>query len=614
MSKSFTSTVATDEPWDDFFRHPAISFSRNERLKELFETVLDPDQKVTLFLGAGVSLDAGLPSWNRLISNMANSISERWRPLVDADPSDPMRKAEYLVQMVREGTNQTEGQIVRDALYPESKASPRVGILADAVARLAAVMGDRLRIVTTNFDLLVEDWLKEYVPEGQIHSYSLSEWQMRKAVNDAISGDPDDPAPPPPNGAVGAGGGTTTAVATAQGSPEFHILHVHGILEPNKDERGPIVLTESSFLQNGPDVRQEIKNSLIDSCVVFMGVSLTDPNLIGPLWELKKSGMDYVRPFTIQVAAPDQAAKDKGDSRAFAIKRALYLAEELNLGAVFLKSYAQIPQALHELSLAASVEGYLDNADTSIRYGNRLQTALASCYQAVGCSAGEDIPTADGAKELSERLHAALYGPDGLVEELKAHATLVSTSNNPRERAIYQKHKEDFENERFGLFLWLRSQADGGQDAEYRLNLVGTSVYTHREAWSLDRHSNISQFSRHAVSRAAFTGLLQVENINDSRAWQLWRGMVAVPFTIHGRTNPASFGEHLLDVISVGGITLNSTNEVTWVDGSENPRSILSTFRPVQIPLLTDRLADIARAIVTPDPLPDEETTEAPIE
>jgi hypothetical protein len=46
---------------------------------------------------------------------------------------------------------------------------------------------------------------------------------------------------------------------------------------------------------------------------------------------------------------------------------------------------------------------------------------------------------------------------------------------------------------------------------------------------------------------------------------------------------------------------LNSTNQVVWDGNGTQPRSILSTFRPEQYPLLTERLADIARSIVTPD-------------
>ena len=54
---------------DAFFGQPAISFKSQPALGSLLEA-LEGKQRITFMLGAGVSRDAGLPGWERLVSRI----------------------------------------------------------------------------------------------------------------------------------------------------------------------------------------------------------------------------------------------------------------------------------------------------------------------------------------------------------------------------------------------------------------------------------------------------------------------------------------------------------------------------------------------------------------
>ena len=87
-------TVADIDPvfGEEFFSHPAISYEHQPNLRELFERLTDSDDRFTIVVGAGVSLDAGLPSWPKLIDNIVELIDEeKWRRESRLDATDLQR-------------------------------------------------------------------------------------------------------------------------------------------------------------------------------------------------------------------------------------------------------------------------------------------------------------------------------------------------------------------------------------------------------------------------------------------------------------------------------------------------------------------------------------------
>lgn len=564
--RSRAAGLVVEDEWDRFFRHPALSYSAQPSVKELIETLAKSDKKVTLVLGAGVSYDAGLPTWGRLIDNIAGMVEEeRWAEPMRNDRSDPMRKAEYVLQMAQEGRTTSADEIVRDALYPRGEPAP--GNLADAVARLAHVLGDRVRLITTNFDLLVDKALSEY-RGSEVASFSLKEF-------------------------------TDSGTALDENS----ILHVHGVLWPKETPRGPVVLTESQFLQHGEAVRKQVREALKASVVIFIGISLSDPNLIGPLWDLKGSDEDYEEPFFISIASEDRNAPDVHAARAYAVKRAGYLRTELGVRNVFAKSYAQVPQLLYEAVYAclAPTEYASDEPSTSARYGHRLRRVLDMSYEACGCADGEDAASGDDAVALSDRLHDALYGDEGLVAELRDIREQILSTKVTHIREAAREVEADLEDEQFGLFLWLRSRQPTAAQSEFTINLMGCSTYVHRSPWSSDRRAEIEPFSRHAAAAAVHKGLTVWAPRTDSHPWQLWRHMCAVPFSIFGADNglrvPGPLARNA-DVLQVGAITLNTTNVVAnFVDADTElvtPVSVLSFMRPKVRVWLQKTLSEIA--------------------
>lgn len=565
------------ERWDYFFGQPALSFVTQPLIRGLVDKLTEAGDEVTLFLGAGVSIDAALPTWSQLISGIADSIADkRWKECIQNDSTDAMRKAEYVTQLALEGRTNTAEEVIRDALYKGRKGSPATaGNLADAIARLAVMLGEqRCRIITTNFDNLLELAIRRHAPSATVSSLSLADLEGTKL---------------PPLKA-----GT------------FLVLHIHGLLEPNKPPKGPLVLTESEFLEHGPRVKEIVKEALLGTQVVFSGVSLTDPNLVAPLWSLKNAETDYRHPFAISVVSPSQASNHR-NARAFEIKKTAYLEQTLNVRTIFLKSYAQVPQLFNELALACGDrDAYIsDEPKTSARYGHRLKRTLDTAYRSIGCSR-EDIPIGAAAVELSKALHNQLHvapqGQTSVIEDLRQIVADMPASDNPDVLADYKSYSTALEKEMFGLFLWLRSRRASGKRAEYDLKLMGSSVYVHNEPWSLDRVAEISSQSRHGAARAAYSGRAYIQDLDEDREFQLWRTGLHVPFSVVGGSSslmlPASDTE--LDVLSVGVISLHTRNSSQRdLDGKlRDPASILGLLQDDAMESLKVRLQEAAIAVI----------------
>lgn len=584
---------------DEFFSNPAISYTTQSDLELLFETLADTKSRFTVVVGAGVSLDAGLPLWHRLIDNIIEQISDiKWRREAQLDQNDLTRKAEYVIRLAGESTASPPRVVILNALYRKSSGNtnvirhPQPGRLADATARLCASLGDRVDIVTTNFDVLLESALQKYKGTEQIRSVPFQE--------------------------------NLDDTGWAQGKG---VLHLHGILKPGEDPIGDIVLTESDFLQHGPRIRSFLLDRIKTTHLLFIGVSMTDSNLIGPLWEFSNpqpdahSGSEHETGsepaslpslcFMLSVAAPnprssegvattDEARKHELESRRFAIKRTNYLRNTLGVKTIFFKSFGQQIQAVCEASLALrDYEKYkLHDKATSSRYGFRFMRTLNDSYRNIGCPDDAEMPTGDHADALSDRLHKYLDDQDGLFSTIVKNARSRTAGTALRDE--FEIYQSQFARERFGLFLWLRSR-DSERNDSYELRLVGSSAYRHRDAWSLDRKADISPTSRFPAGRAIFRGQADISDFPINSIWQLWGAAWAVPFSHYLEASERTGTDAgARDSVEVGVICLQSTHfwsETAWKAG--RPRSILSALTEQQENRLIDVLAGIGREIVT---------------
>lgn len=100
---------------------------------------------LALFLGAGVSIPAGLPTWKELVDELAKGLSEPDRELLDG--LEVTDKAQLIEQFQPDGFKERVAEITRKATRP----SLVHGLLAGL---------DVAHVVTTNYDTLFESAMK----------------------------------------------------------------------------------------------------------------------------------------------------------------------------------------------------------------------------------------------------------------------------------------------------------------------------------------------------------------------------------------------------------------------------------------------------------------------
>jgi hypothetical protein len=536
----------------------ALSLDNQPYLKRLLGLIRDKSHPVTLVLGAGVSIDSGLPTWNLLLDFMIAQIPDgRMRDLAEADrTADPTRQAEYIQRLVAKQTNKSTEEIVRDALYLDNQ-DPTPGGLANALARLVGSSAERFTVLTTNFDHIFEAALKDNT-EIEVQSLGLADAEPADA-NIACTDE------------------------------LLSVTHLHGMLQRNNDKNlQPIILTEAEFLREGPRVRGIIGRQLATSTVIFVGLSLTDPNLVGPLWEFAHAGDSTGRKYEhfVLTVVPDSEIGSFLDICQYEISKAAHLDENLSLRPVFMKSYSQLIQMVNDMGLAAvETVRYSKNPScgTSIRYGKRLQECLRNAYGHIGCVRSESIPVAAAAEVLSERLHNALTVRSGPIDALK----------NLRSQLI-EAGVEDLpqlNEEHFGLTLWLRVPGHGSKRPPYAIQLVGTSICAHREAWSIQRSEEINRRSEFIASKCLYWGRTEVGDVRAADPPSLWKGVLATPITIYAIGSGASLTgtyETMLDRVTIGVATLNTT---AGMDVAQPQRSLISWAHEI------GELAAIAKAV-----------------
>lgn len=210
--------------------------------------------RLTLVCGAGVSVDAGIPAWNDLLICLLKSMIER----ISKDHSLNLgsnaaeefntrhgASALILGKYLKNNLGKDFGKKVRDSLY-SAKASTCE--LIDAIVDLSRPQRDGKpldSIVTFNFDGLIEE---------NLASANISN---RAIYTEAIKHDPN----------------------------ELPVYHVHGYLpRTGKIPEGTdIVFSEdayhSQFIDSFSWSNLIQLNKLTQNICLFVGVSLTDPNL-----------------------------------------------------------------------------------------------------------------------------------------------------------------------------------------------------------------------------------------------------------------------------------------------------------------------------------------------
>lgn len=202
--------------------------------------------KITLFIGAGVSMDAGLPSWSDLLEGLVDYIEDKnTKELVKSiEDKNLIIKAQKIMVAIKEGLKATgPHEVIKRALYSNNEQNEE----SDLVNEIANLLNDGVidAIVTYNYDDIIERKLESCgIP------YSL--------ITDG------------------------NKLMERTGIP---ILHVHGYIPKSEELKNipQLVLDDSSYNRLFSDAYTWTNvaqlHYLRSSNCVFLGFSMQDPNL-----------------------------------------------------------------------------------------------------------------------------------------------------------------------------------------------------------------------------------------------------------------------------------------------------------------------------------------------
>lgn len=299
-------------------------------LQDAIERIAAHDGDITVFVGAGVSMEAGLPSWNALVQRLLVASAddtlnaaqlEEWRERTLAE--GPLAAA--AIAKALHGDDEGAFELaLRDALYaPFDARAYGPGALAGQIAALKAELGSRLRILTVNYDGLLEAALE-------------------------AAGLPADPyvrAEPEKDGRAA-------------------VWHLHGRLMRRPSGKswrttGKLVLAEGDYVRStyGTYPQDWVADCLENTLCVFVGLSMTDPNLIRWLYA---QGADSPHPRFALFVRQGSATAD--DTVREMLERAATARWRLSgVTPVWANYYGEVAQVLREVALRMKdpeVEGF----------------------------------------------------------------------------------------------------------------------------------------------------------------------------------------------------------------------------------------------------------------
>jgi NAD-dependent SIR2 family protein deacetylase len=174
-------------------------------LEDAIETIAAHDGEITMFVGAGVSTESRLPSWNdlikQLLSGAGSGLSDEDR---DIWISETIAQGPLAAAAIARAHYKTEADFrkaLRSALYgglPPERFLP--GALAEQIALLKKQLVGRLKIATANYDGLLEAALAQadlsqvsYVRNHKEPSDKAAVWHLHgRLMRNAA--EPDGPA------------------------------------------------------------------------------------------------------------------------------------------------------------------------------------------------------------------------------------------------------------------------------------------------------------------------------------------------------------------------------------------------------------------------------------
>ena len=376
----------------------AAFFSRAKTKFAINEIASSGD--LSLLVGAGVSVEAGLPNWESLVDGLLIEVAGR-----EGIEDGAQRKAfsdhirvqygNLTAASVAQASLGREGLIgaVRNTVYRGARFHAQPGLLAKHIAFLLA-MHPSVTVATTNYDSLLE-----LAVDGlRIDLKSIARTS---------------PAPEPPDGMV-------------------QIVHLHGLLPPEGALEGDLILGERDYaeMQRTSSWQEDfVREKLARTKCLFVGSSLSDPNLIRYLY-LSDPDTGTPKHWAIFVRQQDSVLLKMPTPVATRVNEHLERRlMEMGVRRIAADYYGQVAQFMFELVLRRVLG---DRYDSESSYADRLRSWRAT-MDAAGFRRGDQRAF----DTTQRRLHDRLREVREFVTEL---ALLVSD-----------------EPEDFGVHLWVRN-------------------------------------------------------------------------------------------------------------------------------------------------------------
>jgi hypothetical protein len=304
--------------WRRSVRIVSFAVYDQDPLRRLIVTVSDAS-KVSLLVGAGASMEAGLPSWNALVDRLLlrGATKEQLLP-----PEDEQAQRLWVKDASRDGPLGAAAMVdalagderdkwVVEALYGTGGAASFFpGPIARQVAELQHAFGDRLRLMTLNYDDLLEQALLGVDLEPQ---------PLATAEHRLLEG-------------------------------RIPVFHLHGYLGRHGAE-GQIVLSEADYhgMQAGTAWQDDLMRvALRDSTLIFVGTSLIDPNMLRYLHAVaREPGGEHFAIFVRQGVYGPNAPAGLAEARERGLTRRW---EQVGVVPVFVDHYTDVAQVLAEIA------------------------------------------------------------------------------------------------------------------------------------------------------------------------------------------------------------------------------------------------------------------------
>lgn len=319
-----------DEPRDVEGR----GYLADASLDGVVDAIATSRDPITLLAGAGVSMEAGLPSWPTLVRRLLEDAAGDLQGQLRRDWIDAlMREGPLAAAAIAENSSIEEDfridttawrRRIRDALYRGEPSAFHPAALAQEIARMKRRFHEDVEIVTAHYDGLLEAALDEALRDAG-----------REVVSYVRGRDE------PDNAAA--------------------VWHIHGrlMLRPGSRNQwrktGRLVLSEASYadVPHGEFPESFMRERLKGRLCVFVGLSLTDPNFIRWIYRYGDPSYRHVALFVRQ-GSPQYAPEVR--ERLEDAARVRW--RRCGVRACFVEYFGEVAQLLHEAGLRRAGIGH----------------------------------------------------------------------------------------------------------------------------------------------------------------------------------------------------------------------------------------------------------------